>query len=182
MAGQAAVQSGALVAGRYRIGRKLGEGGMGTVFEAHNTVTGKRVAIKWMRPELAQSSGAAGRFLREAHACSRVRHRHVIDVYDVLSDPAGLFLVMEYLEGEPLSVVLERGGVRLHQINAYVLAAMRGAGAAHKQGVIHRDIKPENIFLAREGQDGPIVPKLLDFGISKLAEPGDLRLTQTGAA
>ena len=79
----------------------IGSGSMGAVFEAHNIVTHKRVAIKWMDPGVAQNPDAAWRFLREAQASSRINHPNVIDVYDVVSDPAaGLFLVMEYLEGE----------------------------------------------------------------------------------
>jgi serine/threonine-protein kinase len=172
---------GAVLGGKFRVVRQLGEGGMGVVLEAEHTVSGKRVAVKWMRPELASRPEAVERFLREARASARVRHPNVVDVYDVVHEGNAAFLVMELLEGEPLTAVLERGGMPAHELIALLLEAMRGVAAAHREGVIHRDIKPDNIFLARETDRSLRIPKVLDFGISKLSGGEGLALTQTGA-
>ena len=173
---------GSLLAQKYRVLRRIGEGGMGVVVEAENTLTGKRVAIKWMHPQVAARPDALERFMREARASARVRHPNVVDVYDVVQDPSGVFLVMELLEGEPLSMLLDRGGVPAYEVIGLLVEAMRGVAAAHRQGIVHRDIKPDNIFLARE-PDRPIrTPKVLDFGISKLNDANErLTLTATGA-
>jgi eukaryotic-like serine/threonine-protein kinase len=171
---------GSVLAGRFRVLRQLGEGGMGVVLEAENTQTGKRVAIKWLRAALASQPDAVERFLREARASARVRHPNVVDVYDVVQEADSAFLVMELLEGELLTAVLERGGIPAHELIALLLDAMRGVAAAHKQGVIHRDIKPDNIFLEFESDRGRRTPKVLDFGISKLSAGEPLSLTQAG--
>jgi serine/threonine protein kinase len=173
--------AGAVLGGKFRVVRQLGEGGMGVVLEAEHAVSGKRVAIKWMRPELAERPEAVERFVREARASARVRHPNVVDVYDVVHEGEAAFLVMELLEGEPLTAVLERGGMPAHELIALLLEAMRGVAAAHREGVIHRDIKPDNIFLARETDRALRTPKVLDFGISKLSGGEGLALTQTGA-
>ncbi|MEY4512019.1 MAG: hypothetical protein RLZZ450_4141 [Pseudomonadota bacterium] len=174
---------GQVVGGKYRIARILGEGGMGIVLEAVNITTGKRVALKWMHPHVSADPVAAERLLREAQVAARVRHPNVIDIYDVDRHENSLFLVMEYLEGESLRALLQRGTATGKEILALLIGAMRGAAEAHKRGVIHRDIKPENIFLAVQGNDPKPVPKLLDFGISKLAllDVHQLPLTKTGA-
>jgi len=172
---------GSVLGGRFRIVRQIGEGGMGVVLEAENTLTGKRVAIKWMHPQMASQADAAERMVREARASARVRHPNVVDVYDVVQEAGAIFLVMELLEGEPLGAMLERGDAEPHVIIAHLIDAMRGVAAAHREGVIHRDIKPDNIFLAREPDRSRPVPKVLDFGISKLADrEGGLSLTRTG--
>jgi serine/threonine protein kinase len=180
-AGTSTLDVGATIGRRYRVVRRIGEGGMGVVVEAENVVTGKRVAIKWMHPQVAARPEAAERFLREARASARVRHPNVVDVYDAVHYDDTCFLVMELLEGEPLSLLLERGGLPAHELIALLLDAMRGVVAAHKQGVIHRDIKPDNIFLAIESDRGPKVPKVLDFGISKVLGVEAMSLTRTGA-
>jgi serine/threonine-protein kinase len=172
---------GTTIGRRYRVIRRIGEGGMGVVVEAENVVTGKRVAIKWMHPQVAAQPEAAERFLREARASARLRHPNVVDVYDAVHEGDTCFLVMELLEGEPLSFLLERGGMPAHELIALLLDAMRGVVAAHRQGVIHRDIKPDNIFLANESDRASKVPKVLDFGISKLIGAEGLSLTRTGA-
>ena len=160
---------GLLDGGKYRIIRQLGAGGMGAVFEAENTLTRKRVAIKCLHAGRASHPDATARLLREAEAASRIRHPHVVDVYDVGRDADSVFLVMEYLEGEPLSQLLARGGMAMHALIALLLPAMRAVAEAHRLGVVHRDIKPDNIFLAREADARGPVPKVLDFGISKLS-------------
>ena len=169
---------GSVVGGKYRLLRVLGEGGMGMVFEAQNELTLKRVAIKVMHAALASDGQAAARMIREAQTASRVRHPNVVDVYDAGREGDTVFLVMEYLEGEPLSHAMRCGGMLLHDAIALLRDAMRGVAAAHRVGVVHRDIKPENIFLAREEDAPRLVPKVLDFGISKLTDDS-LRLTNT---
>lgn len=176
---------GDLVAGKYRIEVVIGEGGMGTVFAASHALTGKRVALKWMLPELAADQGAVQRFMREAQAAGRIDHPNVVDIYDVGEHEGASFLVMEYLQGETLTAAFNRGGLEARQVIQLLLPAMRGVAAAHKTGVIHRDLKPDNIFLCR-GSDGSYrEPKVLDFGISKVSTSGDQqlnpRLTRTGA-
>jgi serine/threonine-protein kinase len=173
-------EPGQLLADRYRIVRLIGAGGMGAVLEAENTLTGKRVAIKLMQPELGHNSEAAQRLVREAQASCRIRHQNVVDVYDVVREGDALFLVMELLEGEPLSALLERGGVPAFEFIAIVLQAMRGVAAAHRAGVIHRDIHPGNILLAREPPSEIAVPKVLDFGIAKIRDQHEQALTGSG--
>lgn len=171
-----------LVAGKYRLVRPIGAGGMGEVHEAENVHTRKRVAIKCIRGSSARRREAVDRLLQEARGSALVRHPNVVDVYDLLREGDTAYLVMEYLEGEPLSAAIERGDAPMHQLVAWVLGAMRGVAAAHRQGVIHRDIKPDNIFLAREADTPLPVPKVLDFGVCKLraSEPGELSLTRSG--
>jgi len=170
------------IAGKYRVEGVLGQGGMGAVFVARNALTGKRVAIKWLLPEHA-ASVTRERLLREAQIASSIDHPNVVDIYDVGEHHGGLFLVMEYLRGRPLSEVLaERGRLEPDELIALLVPAMRGVHAAHLAGVIHRDLKPENIILSES--DGQIVPKVLDFGVSKTNAASQLAsssLTRTGA-
>ena len=180
MSAAAIPEPGELLAGRYRVVRLLGHGGMGAVLEAENATTGKRVAIKWLSPLLWGDQGKE-RFLREARAASRVRHPNVVDVYDFIDEGDRYFLVMQLLEGEPLGDLLTRGGVPLHEIIALLIEAMRGVAAAHAQGVIHRDIKPDNIFLERQADRAGVVPKVIDFGVSKITTGASLSLTESGA-
>ncbi len=154
---------------------------MGAVFEAENTVTLKRVALKWMHPQLASDPDAVQRFTREAQASARIRHPNVVDVYDILQEGDAVFMVMELLEGESLGSIMLRRGASVPAQIGWLLAAMRGVAKAHKQGVVHRDIKPDNIFLAKQ-EDGTFMPKVLDFGISKVLGTENLSLTRTGAA
>ncbi len=171
-----------VIGGKYKIIRLLGEGGMGGVYEAENELTHKRVAIKWLHPSLASSRDAVQRLLREAQACARVRHPHVVDVYDVGQEDDSIFLVMEYLEGETLRILLARRELPLDAMIGLLIPAMRGVAAVHAQGIIHRDIKPDNIFLARVPDYASPVPKVLDFGISKVdSRQGEMdTLTQSG--
>lgn len=167
------IQPGAMLAeGRYRVVRLLGKGGMGAVYEAENTTTHKRVAIKCLRPGREPSDAGVARLVREAKAAARIRHPHVVDVYDVVRSDDFVCLIMECLEGEPLSARLDRGALPVTEALALLMPILRAVHAAHRQGVIHRDIKPANIFLAREEDVPEPVPKLLDFGVSKLASTG----------
>ncbi|MFT3927359.1 MAG: protein kinase [Myxococcales bacterium] len=170
------------IAGKYRVETVIGQGGMGAVYSARNVLTGKRVAIKWLLPEHAGSS-TRERLLREARIACSIEHPNVVDIYDVGEHQGGLFLVMEYLRGQPLSDVLaERGRLDPEELIALLLPTMRGVHAAHQAGVIHRDLKPENIILSES--DGEIVPKVVDFGVSKTVGASSVphsSLTRTGA-
>jgi len=175
---------GDVIAGKYEITDLIGEGGMGSVYKAHHKLTGKKVAMKWMLPELAKNEDAVQRFLREAQAAGRIDHKNVVDIYDVGQEDGAYFLVMEYLIGEPLTDALERGGMSVADVIDCMIPAMRGVAAAHSKGVVHRDLKPDNIFLCRSEDGGWREPKVLDFGISKISEgEGSVnpRLTATGA-
>jgi eukaryotic-like serine/threonine-protein kinase len=178
MTATSAPEPGTTIGGKFRVVRLIGQGGMGAVLEAENTLTGKRVAIKWMNP--LASTEPVDRFLQEARAASRVRHPNVVDVYDFVQEDDRFLIVMELLEGEPLTALLERGGMPLHELVGLLLDAMRGVAAAHAQGVIHRDIKPDNVFLERQPDRSQAVPKVIDFGVSKLVGEG-LSLTRSGA-
>src|SRR5215471_13597647 len=166
------------VLGRYEIGRQLGRGGMGAVYEAVHRDLKKRVAVKVLFGALAANEEAKQRFLREGEAASRIRHPHVVDVTDVGSDGTRSYLVMELLEGEDLAARLDRGPLTPEDAADILLPVIAGVAAAHDEGVVHRDLKPENIFLSRP-RHGGIVPKVLDFGVSKVA--GDGRLTGSAA-
>ncbi len=159
---------GSIVGGKYKLLRPLGEGGMGTVYEVEHTLTHKRAAIKWVHPQLGSSDSAYDRLLHEARATSRIHHRNVVDVYDVVREDDAVCLVMELLIGEPLSERIARSPIPFTELVALLVAAMRGVSAAHAAGVIHRDIKPDNIFLSSEPGQPEIVPKVIDFGISKI--------------
>ena len=178
-------RAGDVVAGKYRIEEIIGEGGMGAVFAATHVLTGKRVALKWMLPELAADEGAKQRFMREAQAAGRLDHPNVVDIYDVGEHDGSTFLVMEYLQGETLSAASARGNMHARDVIRLLIPAIRGVGAAHRVGVVHRDLKPDNIFLCRAPDGSYREPKVLDFGISKVAasegQQLNPRLTRTGA-
>jgi serine/threonine-protein kinase len=156
---------------------------MGAVFAARNVLTGKRVAIKWLLPEHAGSTSRE-RLLREAQIAASIDHPNVVDIYDVGEHHGGLFLVMEYLRGRNLADMLaERGRLDPEELILLLVPAMRGVHAAHLAGVVHRDLKPDNIILS-EASDGHIVPKVVDFGVSKTVGTSGVphsSLTRTGA-
>lgn len=169
------------VFGRYRIVRMLGEGGMGAVYEAVHLGLKKRFAIKTLLPSIAQIPEAQARFLREGEAASRMNHPHIVDVTDVGTEGGIPYLVMEYLEGETLGdFVVRKGPLDVSLAVDLILPAISAVAAGHEQGVIHRDLKPQNIFLAR-GAWGEFIPKVLDFGVSKILGSEDPALTGTMA-
>ncbi len=170
-----------ILAGRYRLGRLIGEGGMGAVYEAEHIDLGAVVAVKLLSDRLLGDADAVERFRREARAAASIRHDNVVRVTDSGTDEEGTpFLVMERLHGESLGSLLKRHR-RLPAEAAAAVAqeVLRGLEAAHAQGIIHRDLKPGNVFLSWEGEERLRV-KLLDFGISKLLG-GVSELTAEGA-
>ncbi|HEX5660850.1 MAG TPA: serine/threonine-protein kinase, partial [Polyangiales bacterium] len=170
---------GFVIGHRYRVLRKLGEGGMSAVYEAEHTLTAKRAAIKLLHPHVS-GAGHEQRLVHEARATSRVQHENVVDVYDVVAQDGDVFLVMELLHGESLADVLARGELAFPTLLSLLLAAMRNMSAAHAVGVVHRDIKPDNILLARVPGYTTLVPKVIDFGISKMFEHDGELITRTG--
>ncbi|WP_437577991.1 serine/threonine-protein kinase [Sorangium sp. So ce887] len=161
-------QEGDLVAGKYRLVRKLGEGAMGTVWVGAHVVLGSEVAIKLMRPEL-RSAELAEYFLREARAAGRLNHAEVVRMFDFGEDAKGdPYLVMELIEGESLRSVLSREGRMTSERAIALLLPVAGAmHAVHEKGVVHRDLKPDNVMLVRRA-GGRLQPKVVDFGVAKL--------------
>jgi len=152
---------------------------MGVVYRGVDLALERTVAVKLTRPEPAAEPAAAGRFLREVKSAAKIRHEHVVEVFDVGEDEGELFYVMELLEGESLSKRLKREG-SLSPASAVHVAAQvcEALDAAHRGGVIHRDLKPANVVLLHRGRDDAFV-KLIDFGISKSADPNTFP-TRTG--
>lgn len=172
---------GTLIAGRYRLHEILGRGGTGVVFEASHTWTGRRVAVKLLKPEYARDVSLVRRFLQEARTAAGLDHPHVVQVLDMGNDRDGtVYLVLELLEGESLSRKLERDKVLTSQTALNLLVpVMEALTLAHEQGIIHRDLKPDNVFLKR-GPNGMHVPKLLDFGMAKMIDAAWGSATQSG--
>ena len=176
------VRPGDVIADKYEVEKVLAAGGMGVVLSAQHLQLKRRVALKFLLPELCEAPGIVARFLREAQAMTAIQNEHVARVLDVGKTAEGSpYMVMEYLEGEDLGQTLERRG-RLPVPDAidYVLQAMEALAEAHTNGFVHRDLKPSNLFMTQRPDGSPLV-KVLDFGISKaLAEKEqDANLTQT---
>src|SRR5258708_28455864 len=176
----APVQPGELVAGKYRIERVLGEGGMGVVVAAHHEGLEERVAIKFLLSDVAQDSEHGKRFTREARAAAKIRSEHVVHVTDVGRLENGTpFIVMEYLEGTDLgALVARRGPLPIADALDYLLQACEAIAVAHSLGIVHRDLKPANLFLSTRPDGSPCV-KVLDFGISKVVTPGGKEASMT---
>jgi serine/threonine protein kinase len=178
---------GVLLVGKYKVTRELGRGGMAAVYEAENVSIGKRVAVKVLAAELANSSIVIERFFREARAAASVKSPYIVEVYDSgrLEDGRP-FIAMELLEGESLYDRMAR--VRLIDVRTTVHVigqVAKGLMKAHAANIVHRDLKPENIHLCK-GEDGEEVSKILDFGLAKFYAPvktdeKTARLTREGA-
>jgi len=176
---------GTTLSGRYLVTRKVGQGGMGAVYEATHTLIGKRVAVKVLLEKYAQREAIVRRLKQEAQLASSIGNEHIIDITDIgQTDDGRTFVVMEFLEGESLAECLARETKLPEQRILHIMSQAAGAlAAAHDKGIVHRDIKPENLFLLRR-KDTDFV-KVVDFGISKsLRATGEeeetTRLTQTG--
>ncbi len=177
------IVEGETIAGKYRVGRILGQGGMGVVVAATHLQLDQRVALKFLLPEAVKHAEIVARFSREARAAARIRSEHVARVLDVGELQTGApYMVMEYLEGEDLEKTLARhGALPVVEAVEYLLQGCEAVAEAHALGIVHRDLKPANLFLAQRPGRRPIV-KVLDFGISKApASTNNPRLTQTAA-
>ncbi|MFO0568424.1 MAG: serine/threonine-protein kinase [Polyangiaceae bacterium] len=172
-------RAGDQIGGKYELVRKLETGGMGSVWAAKNQDLDVHVAVKLLRPELAETH-AAERLLAEARMLARLQHPAIVRVHDCGRTPHGdPFVVMELLDGESLADFIDRRGrIPATEAVSLLLPILDGVRAAHELGIVHRDIKPENIFLAKGS--GRTQPKLLDFGIA-LAEAVGVRRTTHGA-
>ncbi|HSY21539.1 MAG TPA: protein kinase [Polyangiaceae bacterium] len=162
------LQPGDVVDGKYAIERIVGRGGAGYVAVARHLVLDRRVALKFLRPELQLEPDLCKRFVREARAAAQMKGPHVARVLDAdASRTAGPYLVMEFLEGEDMAVRLRRGGpLRVAEAADCVLQACEAVHEAHALRIVHRDIKPANLFLTATAEGTPFV-KVLDFGLSK---------------
>ena len=174
---------GQVVADRYHVIKKLGEGGMGQVYLAEHVKMGRRSAIKVMNPSMVHDPDAVARFNREASNASRITHPNVCAIYDFGETPEGLiYLAMEFIEGEPLTNLLEReGALPVPRAAGIFMQVADALQAAHDLGIVHRDLKPDNIMIMRS-RDGTDVVKVVDFGIAK-AVGGDeagQKVTKTG--
>jgi len=166
--------SGTVIAGKYRVERLLGQGGMGSVWAGRHVTLGQLVAIKFVHPQLAGSPEARRRFDNEAKAAARIKSRHAVAVHDHGVTEAGQpYIVMEYLDGESLErAIRDRGKLPFSEVAQIVAQSARALSAAHEAHVVHRDLKPDNIFLAKDSEAlrlGYSV-KLVDFGIAKVVQ------------
>jgi hypothetical protein len=177
----AGVKAGDILAGKYRVDRVLGIGGMGVVVAAHHIQLDEHVAIKFLLPQALANAEAVARFDREARAAVKIKSEHVARVIDVGKLENGApYMVMEYLEGRDLSAWLtERGPLPVEQAVEFVLQACEAIAEAHAMGIVHRDLKPANLYCIRR-PDGALSVKVLDFGISKSTSgAGAMSMTRT---
>ena len=155
----------------YRISGQLGSGGMGVVYEAQDLDLGRKVALKFLPPQLSRDQNAVDRFLLEARSASALNHPNICTIYAVEkvqleNGDQHSFIAMELLEGDTLDRRLSAGGLPLDRLLDWSIQLADALDAAHAKGIIHRDIKPANIFITQRGQ-----VKVLDFGLAKLARP-----------
>ncbi|MBK7395209.1 MAG: serine/threonine protein kinase [Myxococcales bacterium] len=169
---------GAIVGNVYRVDRVLGEGGMGMVFAVTHTKLNKRFALKMLKKDLARDPETRARFLQEAQAAGQIQHPNVVEITDFAALPDGsAYMVMEYLDGQPLARMIKLGG-SLPALRAVTIIrdVAKALQAAHDASVVHRDLKPDNVFVLTVG--GRETAKILDFGVAKVA--GSAKLTRTG--
>jgi eukaryotic-like serine/threonine-protein kinase len=170
---------GTTIRDKWTLERLLGVGGMAAVYVGMHRI-GRRDAIKILHAEAASSKEIRERFEREAHAANRFRHPGAVEIRDIdVAEDGSPFLVMELLVGESLSERVKRCGVSLRELLGYMAEVLDTLTAAHNKGIVHRDIKPANLFVL---EDGPI--KVLDFGLARIRQDGDLQAvwTQAGIA
>jgi serine/threonine-protein kinase len=172
---------GSIVAERYHILKKLGEGGMGTVYLAEHVKMGRKAALKVMNPGMNSDPDAIARFNREAANASRLNHPNVCGIYDFGETPEGLiYLAMEFIEGESLTSLIEKNGALPAPRAASIIhQAADALAVAHDYGIVHRDLKPDNIMIAK-GRDNSDQVKVVDFGIAKASSSDAQKVTKTG--
>jgi serine/threonine-protein kinase len=179
------LQPGQIIQDKYRIVRLIGQGGMGEVYEGENVSIARRVAIKVLLGEAAMNADIVQRFEREAQAAGRIGNDHILEVLDLGALPTGdRFMVMEFLDGEPLNGRIERlRQLTPAQATPLVLQALAGLAAAHHAGIIHRDLKPENLFVLKQKAGVSDYVKIIDFGISKFSQLSNegMKMTKTGS-
>ncbi|HRH00940.1 MAG TPA: serine/threonine-protein kinase, partial [Polyangiaceae bacterium] len=179
--------SSSLVAGKYQLVRRIGQGGMGSVWEARHASLGTTVAIKFIENDYADNTDARTRFDREARAAASIQSKHAIQIFDHgVTEDGKPYIVMEMLVGEPLDKRLQRlKRLPLADAARILQQVGRALAQAHEKGIVHRDLKPENIFLVSSPDDDEEIAKVLDFGIAKVqassGSPGLTSSTKTGA-
>jgi serine/threonine protein kinase/cytochrome c-type biogenesis protein CcmH/NrfG len=165
---------GSLFAGKYKIIEELGRGGMGIVYKAEDTKLKRRIALKFLPPELTRDPDARERFIQEAQAASALDHPNICTIHEIEDTEAGqMYIAMACYEGESLKEKIARGPLEVEEATDIAIQIAQGLAKAHQKDIVHRDIKPANIMMTDEG-----VAKILDFGLAKLA--GQVRLTRAG--
>ena len=179
--GGAADLTGTVIADRYLVLQTLGEGGMGRVYLAEHVRMGRKCALKVMNPKMASDTDAISRFNREAANACKISHPHVAAVYDFGETSDGLiYLAMEYVDGAPLTRLVEQlGALPPKRAAAITKQTADALAAAHELGIVHRDLKPDNIMITRN-RDGSDCVKVVDFGIAKVADNDAQKVTKTG--
>jgi non-specific serine/threonine protein kinase len=158
----------------YKILEKLGEGGMGVVYQAEDTTLGRAVALKFLPAELTRDAAAKERFIQEARAASALDHPNICNIHEVSqTDDGQTFIAMAYYEGEDLKRKIERGPLKVDEALDIAVQIAQGLVKAHDRGIVHRDVKPANIIITKDG-----LVKIVDFGLAKLA---GTKLTRTGS-
>src|SRR5215207_4660850 len=179
------LEPGQMIDGKDRIVKMIGEGGMGAVYLGENVRINRRVAIKALHAAYIGNEEVMQRFEREAQAAGRIGNDHILEVLDIGQLPDGdHFIIMEYLDGEPLSGrIKNKGRLTPAEATPIIRQVLEGLQAAHAAGIIHRDLKPDNIFILREKAGVHDYVKIIDFGISKFNQlSGDgMKMTRTGA-
>jgi predicted Ser/Thr protein kinase len=170
-----------IIGGRFEILREIGRGAMGVVYLARDVTLERDVALKELSIPAGLTAGAqqemVARFQREARAAARLQHPNIVSVFDTIAEGGRYFIAMEYLDGAPLSDLIDRGGLRPGAAREVALQTLDAVACAHRAGVVHRDIKPDNIFVLSDGR-----VKVADFGIAKLMDgAGSGTMTQVGA-
>ena len=162
--------------GKYEVRAKIGQGGMGVVYEGFDAALGRKVAIKQMRREIQSVPRERRRFLQEARAVARITHPYIVGIHEIVTEGPEIYLVFDYVEGQPLSDILEaRGRLPLSECRTVLEQVCQALDCAHRARILHRDLKPSNIMVDANG-----FAKVMDFGISREAKDTASRLTGTG--
>src|SRR5215217_7874083 len=152
----------------YRLEAKLGEGGMGIVYKAHDPRLNRPVAIKVLPAAQVQDATAKQRFIHEAKAASALNHPGIVTIHDIRRDGDTDFIVMEYIAGQTLDALIPVNGMRVDRLLRYAVEIADALAVAHASGIIHRDLKPSNVMATQAGR-----VKVLDFGLAKLLDHGE---------